>query len=437
MAMILIIVLIIMNALFAASEVSLIAVNDSKVEADAANGNKKAKKILKFIDRPTNFLSTIQIGITVIGFLNGFLAADTYATNLTVWAAGFIPLSELILRPIITFLITLILAYFQVVFGELVPKRVAMKYPEKIAYAMVGLLSGIATVVRPFIWLLTTSANGIVRIFGIDPNANESNMTEEEIRMLVTSSSRKGVLQKDESDMIENILDFDDTSVSEIMTHRTEMAAIDVKSSKKEILDTVRSEKYTRYPVYQDSVDQIIGILHVKDLLKYIDEPNEKFSLRALIRPPYFVPDSKKTNELLNEMKKQQTHIAIAIDEYGGTAGLVTIEDLLEEIVGNIFDEYDDMEEEIAQINDLQYDIDGLTNIDDVEDIIKVGLPVEDYDTLSGFILGQLGRFPEEDEKIEIEYKDAKFEVLQTDDKIITKVRVTKIEQNLENTENS
>ncbi len=213
------------------------------------------------------------------------------------------------------------------------------------------------------------------------------------------------------------------------MTHRTEISAISIKSSRSQLMDFIREEQYTRYPVYDGNIDHIVGTIHVKDLLRYLDKPEEKFSLKSLIRPPYFVPESKRTAELFREMQKQKNHIAVVLDEYGGTAGIVTIEDLIEEIVGNISDEYDEDEEDVKQINDEQFEIDGLANIHDIEDILEADLPVEDYDTISGFILGQLGRFPEENETISIEYNGFRFDVLNIENKIITKVRVTKLEE--------
>ena len=242
----------------------------------------------------------------------------------------------------------------------------------------------------PLVWVLIQLSSLIGRVFGLDPNEGERKMTEEEIRDIVEESSKTGNIDEEESEMIQNIFDFSDTTVEEIMTHRTEISALNVKSSKSKVIEYVRSEQFTRFPVYEGDIDHIIGTLHVKDLLKYLDNPEETFSVKALLRPPYFIPDSKKTSELFKEMQKQKNHLAVVLDEYGGTAGIVTIEDLIEEIVGNIFDEYDEFEEEIKQINDNVFEIDGLISIGDVEDAIEADLPVEDYDTISGFILGQL-----------------------------------------------
>ncbi len=423
-----IIILIIINGLFTGSETALVAANDSKVELDAQAGNKRAIRALKYMNKPVNFLSAIQLGITLISFINGFIAADTFANTIIGWFS-FTNLSPEILKPLVTILIALILAFFQIVFGELVPKRIAMAHSEKVIYATAGFAGFISTIARPFVWLLTTTANLFVKMFGIDPGKNDRKMTEEEIRFIVASSGKKGVIDEAESEMIENILDFDDIAVSEVMTHRKEISALNIDSTKQEVYDFVINEIYTRFPVYDGNIDKIIGILNAKDLLKYMGSvAPERFNLKKLIRKPLFVPEFTKTNELLSDMKRKQTHIAIVVDEYGGTAGIITIEDLLEEIVGNIFDEYDDYEEEILEVNEDEYIVDGLINIDDVEDELEANLPTEEYDTLSGFIVGQLGRFPKEKEKVEIIYNNYKFKVLEYDEMVITKVKITRIE---------
>lgn len=431
---ILIFVFIALNGIFAASEIALVSANRKRVEADSESSKKrakKAKKVLALMENPTRFLSTIQVGITMFGFINGALAANAFASSLTDTFTVNFGWNPLIVTPIISVVITLLLTYAQVVLGELVPKRLAMKSPEKVSYFFVGLLSIIAGIMRPFVVLLTSTANLIVRMFGMNPHDTDDTLSEDELILELNASEQKGVIDRGENMMIQNIFEFSDTTVDEVMTHRTELSAIDFDSTKNEVIKYVTSEKYTRFPVYVGTIDKIIGTLHVKDLLRYLEEhPNgESFDFKALIRDPLFVPQSKNTRELFREMQVAKIHIAIVIDEYGGTAGIVTIEDLLEEIVGNIFDEYDEEEVEIAEITQDHYEIDGLTNIDDVDDILDTDLPVEEYDTLSGFILGQLGRFPEKDETIVIIYNQYRFEVLEVDDKVIGKVRVTKIEE--------
>ena len=416
------IILILLSAILQAAEVAIVAISDSKVNADAEKGFKKALKIQKFNENPRSHLTAIQAMITLIALVNGAIALDAFKQDVMIW----IDINNRFVEPIVIALIALFLLVFHVVFGQLIPTRLGNKYPEKIAYGTIGFTSFITTILRPVLAVLNWISNLAGRLFGLDPKDQERKMTEEEIRTIVEASSKTGNIDEEESEMIQNVFDFSDTTVDEIMTHRTEISALNVRSTRAQIVEYVKSEQFTRFPVYEDNIDHIIGTLHVKDLLKYLDNPEEKFSIRSMLRPPYFIPESKKTSDLFREMQKQKNHIAVVLDEYGGTAGIVTIEDLIEEIVGNIFDEYDTEKEEIKQIDDLTYEIDGLLNISDVEDVIEANLPVDDYDTLSGFVLGQLGRFPEENEKIVIVYEGFTFEVLGTNDNIITKVKVTK-----------
>jgi len=436
----LILFVIVLNGIFASSEIALVSANRNKVEADTELGNKKAKKakkLLKFMENPTRFLSTIQIGITMFGFINGAIAAGSFAQGITdLITSQWTSLDKGIVFSVVTVLITLLLTYLQVVLGELVPKRLAMKAPEAVGYFFIGFLGLIATIMRPFVNLLTGTANLIVKMFGVNPEDNDDTLSEDELRLELNASQMRGLIDQSENEMIQNIFEFDSTTVSEVMTHRTEVSAIDVNSSKEDVLAYVTNEKFTRFPVYEGSIDQIIGILHVKDLLKTIETEKEvPFELRNIIREPLYVPESKNTRQLFVEMQESKTHIAIVIDEYGGTAGIVTLEDLIEEIVGNIFDEYDDDEDEISTIKDNEYVIDGLADIEEVEDILDAKLPVEEYDTLSGFILGQLGRFPEEEEHVVIVYNNYRFEVLEFKDKVIEKVKATRIETPKEDVE--
>ena len=417
--------LIILSAIFAASEVALIVISDSKVDDDAEKGNKKAIRIQKYTDSPKFYVATLQMLITLIAIINGAIALSTFKSEVVLWFNSSFSLIE----PVVLAVIAVLLLVFHVVFAQLIPRRLANKYPSQIAYATINLVTLMSKIMYPLVWILIQLSSLIGRLFGLDPNEGERKMTEEEIRDIVEESSKTGNIDEEESEMIQNIFDFSDTTVEEIMTHRTEISALNVKSNKSKVIEYVRSEQFTRFPVYEGDIDHIIGTLHVKDLLKYLDNPEETFSVKALLRPPYFIPDSKKTSELFKEMQKQKNHLAVVLDEYGGTAGIVTIEDLIEEIVGNIFDEYDEFEEEIKQINDNVFEIDGLISIGDVEDAIEADLPVEDYDTISGFILGQLGRFPKENEHVIIEYNGFTFEVLHTADKVITKVRITRPEK--------
>ncbi len=425
-SIIIMIVLILLSGIFAASDVALVAVSDSKISQDASKGNIKALRIQKFTSSDKLYLSSLQMFITLIALVNGAIAVDTFSSMVSTWFNQ----SLSILKPLVVVICALILLVFQVVFGQKIPRRLANKHSEKIAYATIGFVSIMTTILFPIAWILDVVSNFVGRLFGLVPNDSERKMTEEEIRTIVEASGKIGNIDEEESEMIQNIFDFSDTSVDEIMTHRTEISAINVRSTKAQVLDHIKDEKFTRYPVYEGDIDHIIGTLHVKDLLKYIDNSDEKFSLKTLIRPPYFIPDSKKTSELFKEMQKQKNHLVVVLDEYGGTAGIVTMEDLIEEIVGNIFDEYDEVDDEIKKIDDHTYEIQGLCNINDVEDQIQAGLPIEDYDTLGGFILGQLGRFPNDDEAIEFTFNGFTYKVLETEDKIISKVQVTLPQEN-------
>lgn len=430
----LIVFFIVLNGIFAASEIALVSANRREIQEDAdADGKKakKAKRVLKLIENPTRFLSTIQIGITMFGFINGVIAADAFSNLISDQIANWTGFDTLIIIPVVTFIITLILTYFQVIFGELVPKRIAMKSPERVSYIFIGFLSVIAVIMKPFVVLLTSSANLIIRLFGINPQDDDDTLSEEELILELNASESKGFIDSSENEMIQNIFEFDSTTVEEVMTHRTEVSAINVNSTRDELVKFVTNEKYTRFPVYEETLDKIVGTLHVKDLLKYLSDHEDKneFDIQEILRDPLFVPQSKNTRALFREMKLTKTHIAIVIDEYGGTAGIITFEDLIEEILGNISDEYDEDEEEIQAISEDRYEIDGLIDLDDVEDLINAGLPIEDYDTLSGFLLGQLGRFPEADESIVVVYGHYRFEVLSYEDKIIERVLVTRVEE--------
>lgn len=421
--LLLLMLLVALNAFFAATEIALISLNDNKIRYMAEEGNKKASLLIKILGEPSKFLATIQIGITLAGFLASAFAADTFAGPLVeLIKKTNLPISETVLKNVSVILITIILSYFTLVFGELVPKRLGMKKAESISFFVVTPLRALSTITSPFVKLLTVSTNFIVRLFGIDPAAEEEMVTEEEIRMLVDVGEENGAIDESEKEMINNIFEFDNKVVSDIMTHRTEIVGIPTSASIKDIIEIVKSAKFTRYPVYEDNIDDIIGILNIKDLIQLTEDRNQ-FDLNQIIRQPYYVPASKKADELFRELQSTKTHMAVAIDEYGGTAGIVTIEDLLEEIVGNIFDEYDVEEKEFEKIDDNTFIINGVASLDRVTEFLKVDLPIDDYDTLSGFLIGQLGRIPEAGETPVVEYDEIIFKVEEIEEKRIAKVK--------------
>ncbi|RJX26152.1 MAG: HlyC/CorC family transporter [Acholeplasma sp.] len=421
-SMIIMIILIILTAISTASDTALLAISDNRVEEDADEGNIAAKRVQKVNFEPKRYRLGLHLFSVLAALINGAIAFTMFRNDILDIVGTTLDWLETIILIAIGFL----LIAFHVVFGQMIPERIANKHSVRVAYRTIIFVIFLSYVLSPLIWLFDHLSILFGYIFGLKANEGERKVTEEEIRTIVEESSKTGSIDEEESEMIQNVFDFSDTTVDEIMTHRTEIAALNIRMTRVQVIDLIQKEQYTRYPVFEDNIDHIIGTLHVKDLLKYIDNPDEKLTLKKLIRPPYFVPESKKTAELFREMQKQKNHIAVVLDEYGGTSGIVTMEDLIEEILGNIADEYDEDEEGIKLIDKDTYEIDGLLTINDVDDVIDADLPVEDYDTISGFILGQLGRFPEENEHVVVHYNGFTFEVLEIDDKVINKVRVTK-----------
>lgn len=417
------IILIGLNAFFAASEIAFISLNDNKIEKQAKEGNKKAKQIEKMLESPSKFLATIQIGITLAGFLSSAFASDTFAGMLAPKLNEIIPLGIGVWQNISILIITIILSFFTLVFGELVPKRLAMKNYEKIAFGTIGIIRAIAIVTAPFVKFLTVTTNAISKLFGVGENEQEI-VTEEEIKMMVDQGEENGTIEEEEKELINNVFEFNDITVSEIMTHRTDIFAVDVNMSGEEVLQKIIEDdcKHSRIPVYENTIDEIIGILYVKDLIKNVNK--KSFKIKNIMKEAYFVSQSKLINELFRELQKNKKQIAIIVDEYGGTAGLITMEDILEEIVGDIYDEYDDIEEEYEKIDDNTYIISGSMPIYDVNKLMGVEIPEGDYDTLSGYLQEELGRIPEEEENPIIETKDLIFKIEEYEDRRILKVKV-------------
>ena len=421
-------VLILINAFFAMSEIAIISLNDSKIEKLAGEGNKKAKQILKLTKDSSSFLSTIQIGVTLAGFLTSAVASQSFAVMLSTKLAEvsvFCNNHTALISAVSTLLITIIMSYFSLVLGELAPKKIAMHKPERVSFAAVPVLLFVNKVFRPFVKLLSASTNGVVRLFGIDPNEDEEVVTEEEIRMMVDVGQEKGVIEDSQKEMINNIFEFDDMDVADIMTHRTDVDCVDIEDGLAEVVKLSIECGHSRIPVYKEDPDNIIGIVYIKDLLKYVGSnlPKTK-TIKDFMREAYYVPQTKICSELLNEMLEKRIQIAVVVDEYGGTAGIVTLEDIIESIVGNIQDEYDNEDEEISQINENTFTVDGVTDIEEVEEQLNVKLPEGDYDTLGGFIISLLGYLPSGEVQDVAEYKNIKFTVLNVEERRIGKVRV-------------
>ena len=422
----LLLALILVNAYFAMAEIAVISLNDTKMEKLAEEGHKKAKLVLKLTKNPTKFLSTIQIGITLAGFLTSASAATSFAEMLTDAVTGKFGLPENIVSPVAVVLITLIMSYFSLVLGELVPKRIGMQIPEKVAFAVAKPLYVIAKLTSPFVKFLSLSTNGVVRLLGFDPNADEEVVTEEEIRMMVDVGGEKGVIENDQKEMINNIFEFDDMDAGDVMTHRTDVVAADVNDTTLEEFMALAIENgRSRIPLYDEDIDNIVGIVYIKDLLKYVGkEVKVKGTLKNIMREPYFVPETKACGELFKEMRQKRIQMAVVVDEYGGTAGIVTLEDIVEAVMGDIQDEYDEEEEEISKIDENTFTVDGTIDIEEIDELIGKELPEGDYETLAGFIMDELQCIPKNGEMNEVVFENVKFTVLEVEDRRIEKIKV-------------
>ncbi len=421
---ILLIVLIALNAFFAASELAIVSFNDAKLEKLANEGNKKAKALYNLTVKPTKFLSTIQIGVTLSGFLSSAVAADTFADYIVYWMRD-VQVSSSTVRLVSIFVITLLLSFVTLVFGELLPKRIAMKDPEKISFAVVGPISFFYKFLKPLVWIVSKTVDSIAKSLGIKESDGQQEFTEEEIRIMVDAGTEKGFIEDDEKDMINNIFDFNDRTVGEIMTHRTDMVSFSIDADLETVVKTFLETGYSRIPVYDENIDDIEGIIYIKDLLKLLANDNkQKFKISDYLRKVLFVYENMMCDELLPLFQKQKVHIAIVLDEYGGTYGIITMEDLLEYIVGNIQDEYDNEEEEITEIKENHYIVDGAAIIDDVSKMIKVNLDDTNNDTIGGLVMDLLGYVPEIDEKPSVTLNNVTFTIAEMDDQSIEKIEI-------------
>lgn len=418
-------VFVLVNAFFSATEIAVITLNDNKIKRMAEDGHRGAKRVMRFIENPGSFLATIQVGVTFAGFLSSAFAADKF-TDLLYGAIDPAGKFESFLRPASMVAITFILSYFSLVLGELVPKRVAQRYPDKVSFLSASVVRGFGLVMKPFVKLLTLSTNGVLRLMGIDPNDNNRNVTEEEIRMMVDVGSESGSIEDEEKLMIKNVFEFNDKEASEIMTHRKKIVSLPLDADIEEVMKIATEERFTRIPVYRENIDDIVGILHIKDLLAYSSCPEKKgeFSLQALIRRPLVAHENKKISSLFREMKKGGLQMAVIVDEYGGTMGIATIEDVIEEIVGNITDEFDKEEQELVLLPDGDYMVLGDMTLNDLENAVGIDLPDEDYDTIAGLAIQLLDRIPNKGENPEVQYKNMIIRVEQVQDKWISKLRL-------------
>ncbi len=391
------IILIALNAFFAATEIAVISLNEKKVRALAEDGNKKAVKMLKIIEEPTQFLSTIQIGITLAGFLGSAFAADNFAEVLSAAISKAFNLSAdntKIINTVAVVLVTLILSYFTLIFGELVPKRIAMKHKEKLANSVCGIISFLAAVLKPIIWFLTISTNAVLRLVGIDPHEKEEPVSEEDIVLMLDAGADEGSLDHDDIEYIKNVFKLDKMTAEDVMTPRKSVISISYEASDKEILEIIEEESYSRIPVYEDNPDKIIGILHACDYLLKRNEKN--FDLKSILHTPVFVPETVSLDVLFKDMQTDHNHLAVVVNEYGETSGIVTMEDILEEIVGEIWDERDEEIDEFKKIGDNTYKVLCTASLEDFREYFKLEDEEElDVSTVNGWITEITGIIPE------------------------------------------
>lgn len=394
---ILLIILIAINAFFAMSELAVISLNDNKIKRMAQEGNKTAKVLQRMLKNPSDFLATIQVGVTLSGLLASAVAADTFAEYI-VYFMRDLPVAPSVVRGVSLIVITIVLSYFTLVFGELVPKRIAMTRCESVSFAVARPLSLMYKIGKPFVAFLSFSTDSVLKIFGVKAKNEEEQVTEEEIRMMLDVGNENGAIDEEEKDMINNVFEFDDSTAQDVMTHRVDMVAVEITAQLEEIVKVAIDSGNSRIPVYEDSIDNIEGILYVKDLLRFVTTKcgEDKFDIKNYMREPVFVAQTTPCRKVFDELRNKKKHMAIVVDEYGGTSGLVTMEDLVESVMGDIQDEYDNETEDIVEQGENIYLLDGATPMKDVERYFDIKLEDEsDYDTIGGYIIDKLGYLPQ------------------------------------------
>ena len=403
------IILIALNAVFASAELAVLSVNESKINRLAEQGNKKAKRLKRLIKEPAKFLSTIQIAITLSGFLGSAFAADGFSDPLVDWLTNLgVTLSRNTLDTLSVIFITLVLSYFTLIFGELVPKRIAMKKAEILALKVSGIVSGISILFKPIVWLLSVSTNAVLKMLGIDPDEAEESICEEDIRMMVETGGESGAIDKEEQDFIQNVFEFDDLAVGEILTHRTELTLLWLEDSDSIWEETICNSSFSRYPVCDGSPDRMVGVLNAKIYLREKDRSRQNI-MRTALEPAYFVPETIKADVLFRNMKQTHKTFAVVLDEYGGLTGIVTLQDLIEKLVGDLREGFSDrkpVEPSIKQIDDNTWEINGNVDLSDIEDAMGVDFDIGHINTFTGYIFDRLKGIPD-DGKTNIELKSA------------------------------
>lgn len=388
--------LILLNAFFAATEIAIISLNEKKVKQRADDGDKKAKKMYNIIKDPTKFLSTIQIGITLAGFLGSAFAADNFAERLSGWIVRTFTISQSavsVINTVSVVVITLILSYFTLVLGELVPKRLGMKHKDKLANAVCGIISAITVILKPVIWFLTVSTNGVLRLFGINPHEKDQSVSEEDIVLMLDAGADEGTLDKSDIKYIKNVFKLDGLFAKDVLTPRIKLVGLPDNSTEEQILSVIEDEEYSRIPVYSKTIDNIVGMLFARDYLLNYRKPG--FELQSVIAPAVFVSENKRLDLLFKEMQQNRTHMVVVVDEYGMTCGIVTMEDILEELVGEIFDESDDQEELIFKNDDGSYSVKTSIELEKFFEYFNLKVSDCDCTTLNGWLTNMNEAIPQ------------------------------------------
>ncbi len=398
-AIILLLILIFLNATFASAELAVISMNDARLRKLATEGDKRAVRLVQLTEQPARFLATIQVAITLAGLLQSAFAADKFAGPLVAALLKVgVPVAEGVLRSICIVAITLILAYFNLVFGELVPKRIAMKKSESMALGMSGLLYFVAKAFAPLVWLLTASTNLVLKLLGMNAREEGEAVTEEEIRMLLAEGNEKGTIPPEENEMIQNVFEFNDISVEEICTHRKDTEMLFLSESEKEWEQVITDNIHTFYPVCGEDMDDVIGVLNTKVYFRLPDKTRERIMEQA-VEKVFFIPEGMKANVLFQRMKQTRNYFAVIVDEYGGVSGIITLHDLMEALVGEMEEkEEPERPEDIEQLEENLWRIQGYADLEEVSEALRCHLPLDTYETFSGFVCGLIGRVPEDGE---------------------------------------
>lgn len=406
-------IFILLNAIFAGAEIAVLTMNSNKLAQLAAAGDKRAQRLTNLTEQPSIFLSTIQVGITLINLLSSAVATQNFSDRLVEWFLGIgINAPRLVINLLSVAIITLLLTYFTVLLGELIPKRIAMEKAEQIALSLSGLIYVLARIFTPAVWLFTVSTNGLLRLFGIDPNKQKDDNTEEEIRLILDAAKARGTILPSEQSMIHNIFEFDDISAGEIMTHRVEVSLLWLDETDEQWEQTILQSRYSAYPVCSESPDHIIGVLKTKDYLRLKNRTRENVMKKA-VHPAFFIPESVRADVLFRNMQKSRNHFAVVVDDYGGMSGIITMNDLLEQLVGDLEDDDTMPREEppIERIDSQTWRIRGTAPLDEVAEQLGVSLPEDDYDTFGGFVFGLLGTIPSDGSTPELEEYGLKIKV--------------------------